>query len=146
MQVNSNPQNQFFLSVQGIPGEVQPLVHITLPLITSGLELPGYHIVRSCGIARGITVRSRNVCATICAVLCSLGGGRNSLFTELCEQSRDEALQLLVQQAQILGGNAIIGFRYEAHDIYDGITEVLAYGTAVVVEENTENQLSKALR
>ena len=124
-KVNPEPKSQFYLSVGDAP------INITNEFITTSFEFPGYHIVKSFGIAKGITVRSRNLCFTISAILCSLGGGRNQLFTELCEQARDEAQQLLILQAQHIGGNAIIGFRFESHDIADGITEVLAYGTAV---------------
>jgi uncharacterized protein YbjQ (UPF0145 family) len=128
MEFDTRPKTNYFLSVGG-----KEQIKIDISFITTALELPGYKIVRSCGIARGITCRSRNCCAAICAALCSLGGGRNSMFTYLCEQAREEALQLLIKQAQHMGGNAIIGFRYESHDIIDGITEVLAYGTAVEI-------------
>lgn len=127
VKVDPTPKSQYFMSVGDAP------VNITNEFVTSSLELPGYQIVKSFGIAKGITVRSRNLCSTLSAIICSFGGGRNILFSELCEQARDEAQQLLIQQAQHIGGNAIIGFRFESHDIADGITEVLAYGTAVKV-------------
>lgn len=127
VKVDPEPKSQYFLSVGDAP------VTITNEFVTSSLEFPGYQIVKSYGIAKGITVRSRNLCFTISAILCSLGGGRNTIFSELCEQARDEAQQLLIQQAQKIGGNAIIGFRFESHDIADGITEVLAYGTSVKI-------------
>lgn len=125
---DTTPKSQYFVSVGNAP------VKITNEFITGSTELPGYEIVRSLGIAKGITVRSRNLCSTIFAILCSFGGGRNMIFCELCEQARDEALQLLVQQAQKMGANAVICMRYESHDIADGITEVLAYGTAVQIK------------
>jgi len=127
LKVNPEPNSQYYLSVGGAHR------NISNEFITTAFDIPGYQIIKNCGIAKGITVRSRNICFTISAILCSLGGGRNPLFTELCEQARDEAQQLLILQAQHIGGNAIIGFRFESHDIADGITEVLAYGTAVVV-------------
>ena len=134
LKVENSPKPRFYLSVGNTKETIE------LSMVTTANELPGFKIVRSCGFARGITVRSRNLVATIIGALCSLGGGRNHLFTELCEQSRDEALQLLIQQAIKLGGNAIVGCRYESHDVLDGVTEVLAYGTAVSVEINDERQ------
>lgn len=103
-------------------------------MITTTNEFQGYRIVRYIGLVRGITVRSRNAFATIGGGLQSLLGGNISLFTELAEQARREAYELLVQHAQEVGANAIVGMRYDANEITDGITEVLAYGTAVVVE------------
>jgi uncharacterized protein YbjQ (UPF0145 family) len=103
-------------------------------MITTTNDLPGHRIVRHIGIVRGITVRSRNAIAQIGGGLQSLFGGNNSVFTELAEQTRKEALDLLVRHAQDVGANAIIGMRYDANEIMEGITEVLAYGTAVVVE------------
>ncbi len=103
--------------------------------ITTGLDFPGYKIDRNVGIARGITVRSRNVCSTIAGLFCSCAGGRVEIFVHLCETAREEALQLLIRQAEHMGGNAIVGFRYEAHDVVNGVTEVLAYGTVVVVSK-----------
>ena len=99
-------------------------------------DLPGYRIVRVIGLVRGITVRSRSVVGTIGGALQSLVGGNLSLFTQLAETSRQEALDLMVQHAEEQGANAIIGMRYDGNEITDGITEVLAYGTAVVVEES----------
>jgi uncharacterized protein YbjQ (UPF0145 family) len=103
-------------------------------MITTTNDLPGYRVVRHLGIVRGITVRSRNAIASIGGGLQSLFGGNNSVYTELAEQSRKEAYDLLVQHAAEVGANAIIGMRYDANEIMEGITEVLAYGTAVVVE------------
>jgi uncharacterized protein YbjQ (UPF0145 family) len=98
-------------------------------------EIEGYRIVKHMGLVRGITVRSRNVVANFGAMLQSLLGGNISLYSELCERARLEAYQLMAKHAQEVGANAVIGFRYDANEIGPGITEVLAYGTAVVVEK-----------
>ncbi|MGI4854176.1 MAG: YbjQ family protein [Janthinobacterium lividum] len=102
--------------------------------VTSALELPGCRIVRSLGIVRGIVVRSRSVFGTIGASLQTLVGGDITLYTQLCERTRQDAFQRMVQHADELGANAIISFRYDANEVMQGVTEVLAYGTAVVVE------------
>ena len=102
--------------------------------VTSALELPGYRIVRNLGIVRGIVVRSRSVFGTIGASLQTLVGGDITLFTNLCERTRQDAFQRMVQHAEEHGANAIVAFRYEANEVMQGVTEVLAYGTAVVVE------------
>ena len=106
-------------------------------MVTSGLELPGYRIVRNFGIVRGITVRSRGVLGNLAAGLQTLVGGNITVFTELCEKAREEAYELLLQHAAQHGANAIIGMRYDANEVIEGVTEVLAYGTAVQVERNT---------
>ena len=103
-------------------------------LVTSASELPGYRVRCSLGVVRGITVRSRNVFGTIGASLQSLFGGNISLWTELCEHTREEAFELMARHAADLGANAIIAMRYDATEIAQGVAEVLAYGTAVVVE------------
>jgi uncharacterized protein YbjQ (UPF0145 family) len=102
--------------------------------ITTGFDLPGYRIVRNLGIVRGITVRSRSVFGTIGAGLQSLIGGNITIWSQLCEHTRQEAFDLLSQHAEQLGANAVIGMRYDANEIAQGVAEVLAYGTAVVVE------------
>lgn len=102
--------------------------------VTTAFELPGYRVVKTLGIVRGITVRSRSVIGTIGAGLQSLIGGNITIWTELCEHTRQEAYELLSQHAQQLGANAVIGMRYDANEIAQGVAEVLAYGTAVVVE------------
>jgi uncharacterized protein YbjQ (UPF0145 family) len=104
-------------------------------LITTAFTLDGYKIVKNMGIVRGIVVRSRNVFATIGASLHTLVGGNITLFTQLCEKTRQESFELLKKHAEEMGANAIIGMRYDANDIMGGVTEVLAYGTAVVVEK-----------
>ena len=96
--------------------------------------MPGYRIVKSLGVVRGIIVRSRSIVGNIGASIQSLFGGNISLYTSLCERTREDAFALMLAHAGELGGNAIIGVRYDATEIAPGITEVLCYGTAVVVE------------
>lgn len=102
--------------------------------ITTAMELPGYKVVRSLGVVRGITVRSRSVIGTIGAGLQSLIGGNITIWSELCEHTREEAFDLLAQHAEQMGANAVIAMRYDANEIAQGVAEVLAYGTAVTVE------------
>jgi uncharacterized protein YbjQ (UPF0145 family) len=104
-------------------------------LITTSTNLEGYRIVKHMGVVRGITVRSRSALGNIAGGFQSLFGGRLSIYVELCENTREEAFQLLVQHAQVLGANAVINMRYDANEIMQGVTEVLAYGTAVMVEK-----------
>ena len=103
-------------------------------LVTTAFELPGYRLTRNIGVVRGIVVRSRSIVGTIGAGLQSLVGGDITLYTELCERAREDAYQLMIDHAGEAGANAIIGVRYDANEISAGITEVLAYGTAVVAE------------
>ena len=103
-------------------------------MITTAFELPGYRIVRSIGVVRGIIVRSRSVFGTIGASLQTLVGGDITLYTNLCERTRQDAFLRMEQQADAIGANAVIAFRYDANEVMQGVTEVLAYGTAVVVE------------
>src|SRR4051812_43317650 len=107
---------------------------LTNPMVTTGLELPGYRIVRNLGVVRGLTVRSRSVVGNIGASVQTLFGGNITILTSLCEKARSEAFDLLIQHAAELGANAIIGTRYDATEVMQGVTEVLAYGTAVIVE------------
>lgn len=104
-------------------------------LVTTSTSLEGYKIVKHLGVVRGITVRSRSVLGNIAGGFQSLFGGQLSIYVELCENAREEAYQLLIQHAQVAGANAIINMRYDANEVMQGITEVLAYGTAVVVEK-----------
>lgn len=104
-------------------------------LITTSTGLDGYRIIKHLGVVRGITVRSRSALGNIAGGFQSLFGGRLSIYVELCENAREEAYQLLIQHAQAIGANAIINMRYDANEVMQGITEVLAYGTAVVVEK-----------
>ena len=103
-------------------------------MVTTGLELPGYRIAKNFGVVRGIIVRSRSIVGNIGAALQSLVGGNITLYTDLCEHARDDAFKLMLQHAGTLGANAVIGMRYDANEVSDGITEVLAYGTAVKAE------------
>lgn len=104
-------------------------------LITTSTQLEGYKIVKHLGIVRGITVRSRSVLGNLAGGLQSLFGGQLSIYVELCEKTRQEAFAYMVQHADVMGANAIINMRYDANEVMSGITEVLAYGTAVVVEK-----------
>jgi uncharacterized protein YbjQ (UPF0145 family) len=106
-------------------------------MVTTGLEIPGYRIVRTLGMVRGLIVRSRSVFGTIGASLQTLVGGNITLYTEMCEKTREDALELMMQHAAARGANAIVGMRYDANEVMQGVTEVLAYGTAVVVERAT---------
>ena len=103
-------------------------------LTTTAFTLDGYKIVRNLGVVRGIMVRSRSIFGTIGGSLQTLVGGNISLFTSLCEKTRAEAFELMLQHAQQLGANAVVGIRYDATEVMNGVTEVLCYGTAVVVE------------
>ena len=102
--------------------------------VTTAFELPGFRVKRNLGVVRGIVVRSRSIVGTIGAGLQTLVGGNISLFTELCERTRSEAFDLMMQHASDLGADAIIGASYDATEIMNGVTEVLAYGTAVTIE------------
>jgi uncharacterized protein YbjQ (UPF0145 family) len=104
-------------------------------LVTTTLDLEGYKVTRYLGVVRGITVRSRSVIGTLGASVQTIFGGNISLFTELCETARQEAFDLMVQHADNVGANALLGVRYDANDVMDGVTEVLCYGTAVIVEK-----------
>jgi uncharacterized protein YbjQ (UPF0145 family) len=103
-------------------------------IVTTTNDVQGYRVVRHLGVARGLTVRSRSLVGNIGASIQSLFGGNITLYTELAERARQEAFDLMVKHAQDAGANAILAMRYDANEITDGITEVLAYGTAVVVE------------
>jgi len=103
-------------------------------MVTTAFELDGYRIKKNLGVARGIIVRSRNIFGSIGAGFQTLVGGNISLFTKLCEKTREDAFDLMLQHAAEMGANAVIGARYDATEIMRGVTEVLAYGTAVVVE------------
>jgi len=103
--------------------------------VTTAFELPGFRIKRNFGVVRGIVVRSRSIIGTFGAGLQTLVGGNITLFSKLCEKTREDAFDLMLQHANDLGANAVIGARYDATEIMQGVTEVLAYGTAVEVEK-----------
>jgi len=109
--------------------------HLTNPMVTTAFELPGYRITRNLGVVRGLTVRSRSVIGNLGAGLQTLFGGNITILTSLCEQTRSEAFDLMLQHATEMGANAIIAARYDATEVMAGVTEVMAYGTAVVVEK-----------
>jgi uncharacterized protein YbjQ (UPF0145 family) len=110
-------------------------------MVTTAFELPGFRVTRNLGIVRGIVVRSRNLFVNIGAVFNSMVGGNITAWTNLCEQTRREAFEIMVQHATELGANAIIGARYDATELGSGITEVLAYGTATIVEPTDAPEL-----
>jgi len=109
-------------------------VRVETIMVTTSQELPGYRIVRNYGIVRGIIVRSRSLLGSIGAGLQTIIGGNITILTELCENTREEAYELMMQHAAEHGANAVIAMRYDATEIMQGVTEVLAYGTAVQVE------------
>ena len=103
--------------------------------VTTTFSFPGYRIARQLGVVRGITVRSRSVIGNMGAQIQTIFGGNITLYTELCEHAREEAFDLMMEHAQQAGANAIVGMRYDANEVAPGIAEVLAYGTAVVIEK-----------
>ena len=106
-------------------------------MVTTAFSFEGYKVIRNLGIVRGITVRSRSIVGSFGAGIQQVFGGNITIYTELCEQARQEAFELMIKHAQELGANAIIGMRYDANEIADGVAEVLAYGTAVVIQAET---------
>ena len=103
-------------------------------MVTTAFELPGFRVVRNLGVVRGIVVRSRNLFVNIGAAFKSMVGGNITAWSQLCEQTRSDAFDIMIQHATELGANAIIGARYDATEVSGGVTEVLAYGTAVIAE------------
>jgi uncharacterized protein YbjQ (UPF0145 family) len=122
--MSANPYPQ-----PGAPGYLDPA------MVTTALELPGYRIVRNLGVVRGIVVRSRNLFANLGAGLQTILGGNITILTELCEKTRQDAFTMMMEHAAEHGANAVIMARYDANELMQGVTEVLAYGTAVVVEK-----------
>jgi uncharacterized protein YbjQ (UPF0145 family) len=120
-----------------------PHYSVSPQMVTTAFELPGYRIRQNLGVVRGIVVRSRSIVVNVGAALQTLVGGNITAWTRLCEQTRAEAFDIMVQHATEIGANAIIGARYDATEISSGATEVLAYGTAVIVEPLEENSLYK---
>jgi uncharacterized protein YbjQ (UPF0145 family) len=120
---------------QRTPYEIsQPRYSVSHHMVTTAFELQGFRVTRNLGVVRGIVVRSRNLFVNIGAAFQSMVGGNITAWTRLCEQTRSDAFEIMIQHATELGANAIIGARYDATEIAKGATEVLAYGTAVIVE------------
>ncbi len=111
-----------------------PRYSVSHQMVTTAFELPNFRVLQNLGVVRGIVVRSRNVFATIGAGLQTLVGGNITVWTTLCEQTRNDAFDIMIQHATEIGANAIIGARYDTTELSQGVTEVLAYGTAVIVE------------
>lgn len=111
---------------------------LTHDMVTTAFELPGHRVVRTLGLVRGVTVRSRGALGTLGASLQTVIGGNITLFEEMCETTREQALDLMINHAAQVGANAVIGVRYDATEVMQGVTEVLAYGTAVQVERSTD--------
>ena len=111
--------------------------HFDESMVTTSNDLPGYRVTRNLGMVRGVVVRSRSILGTIGAGLQTIVGGNITLFTDLCEQTRQHAYELMVQHAAARGANAILAMRYDANEVMQGVTEVLAYGTAVQVERTS---------
>jgi uncharacterized protein YbjQ (UPF0145 family) len=122
------------MSTQTMPAETSA-ASIPHTMVTTAFVLDGYKIARNLGLVRGIIVRSRSIVGTIGASLQTLVGGNITLLTNLCEQTREHAFELMLEHAAELGANAVIGMRYDATEVMQGVTEVLAYGTAVVVQK-----------
>jgi uncharacterized protein YbjQ (UPF0145 family) len=104
-------------------------------MVTTSIELSGYRVVKNLGVVRGITVRSRSLLGNMAGGFQTLFGGKISIYAELCEKTREEAFQLMMEHASERGANAIINMRYDANEVIGGVTEVLAYGTALMVEK-----------
>jgi uncharacterized protein YbjQ (UPF0145 family) len=120
---------------QRVPYAVSPPRYsVSHQMVTTAFELPNYRIVQNLGVVRGIVVRSRNVFATLGATLQTIVGGNITVWTTLCEQTRNDAFDIMIQHATEIGANAIVGARYDTTELAQGVTEVLAYGTAVIVE------------
>ena len=120
---------------QRVPYAVStPRYSVSHQMVTTAFELPNYRVVQNLGVVRGIVVRSRNVFATLGATLQTIVGGNITVWTTLCEQTRNDAFEIMIQHATEIGANAIIGARYDTTELAQGVTEVLAYGTAVIVE------------
>ena len=123
--------------MQRVPYAVSPPRYsVSHQMVTTAFELPNYRIVQNLGVVRGIVVRSRNIFATIGATMQTIVGGNITVWTNLCEQTRADAFEIMIQHATEVGANAVIGARYDNTEISQGVTEVLAYGTAVIVEPN----------
>jgi uncharacterized protein YbjQ (UPF0145 family) len=126
---------------QRVPYAVSPPRYsVSHQMVTTAFELPNYRITQNLGVVRGIVVRSRNVFATIGATLQTIVGGNITVWTTLCEQTRNDAFDIMIQHATEIGANAIVGARYDTTELAQGVTEVLAYGTAVIVEPSNPGE------
>ncbi|HKP45083.1 MAG TPA: YbjQ family protein [Pyrinomonadaceae bacterium] len=130
--MNSDP-----LAIRAPYNVSPPRYSVSHQMVTTAFELPNFRITQNLGIVRGIVVRSRNIFATIGAGFQMVVGGNITVWTKLCEQTRADAFEIMIQHATEIGANAIIGARYDATEVTSGVTEVLAYGTAVIVEPTT---------
>ena len=118
-----------------VPYEVSPRRYsVSHQMVTTAFELPNFHVRQTLGVVRGIVVRSRNVFATIGATFQTVVGGNITIWTKMCEETRSDAFDIMIQHASEIGANAIVGARYDTTEISTGVTEVLCYGTAVIVE------------
>ena len=127
--------------MQRVPYEVSPPRYsVAHQMVTTAFELPNFRVVQNLGVVRGIVVRSRNVFATIGAGLQTLVGGNITVWTKLCEDTRRDAFEIMIQHATEIGANAVIGARYDTTELGQGVTEVLAYGTAVIVEPTSPGE------
>lgn len=126
------PDHALAVSVTGLTAASHRMVEPCM--VTTTFDLPGFRIVRTLGVARGIVVRSRSLLGNMAATVQVLFGGNITVYTTLCERARQDAFELLLKHAAMLGANALLGVRYDANDVATGVTEVLAYGTAVVAE------------
>jgi len=127
--MNNDPQ------LQKAPYEVSPRRYsVSHQMATTAFELPNFKVMQTLGVVRGIVVRSRNMFATIGAAFQTMVGGNITIWTKMCEETRSDAFDIMIQHASEIGANAIIGVRYDTTEISTGVTEVLAYGTAVIVE------------
>src|SRR5918993_5986390 len=120
---------------QRVPYAVSPPRYsVSHQMVTTAFELPNYRVVQNLGVVRGIVVRSRNIFATLGATLQTVVGGNITVWTKLCEDTRTDAFEIMIQHATELGANAVVGARYDTTELASGVTEVLAYGSAVIVE------------
>jgi len=120
---------------QKVPYNIStPRYSVSHQMVTTAFELPNYRITQNLGVVRGIVVRSRNIFATIGASLQTIVGGNITLWTRMCEQTRIDAFEIMIQHATEVGANAVVGARYDTTELQAGVTEVLAYGTAVIVQ------------
>jgi uncharacterized protein YbjQ (UPF0145 family) len=117
-----------------------PRYSVSHQMVTTAFELPNYRVMQNLGVVRGIVVRSRNVFATIGATLQTIVGGNITVWTTLCEQTRVDAFEIMIQHATEIGANAVIGARYDTTELAAGVTEVFAYGTAVIVEPTSPGE------